>query len=600
MPSINSNTGALFSVDAARKTDRDMSTAMKRLSTGDRITNAGDDAAGAAISDRMLSQVKGLEMSVRNAGDVISMAQVSEGALGEISDILQRVRELAIQSASDTYNATERNYIQAETNQLLSEFDRVTKDTEFNEVNVLDGSFASKTFQIGVRKGENASISVSSMRIDAIGSYQQTTDMSTTDTDIATSAKLVTSAANTGSDVSHVEADTLTINGQFGNKALSITAGMSAKQVVDLVNQSYDDHGVDAVASTQLKLEAVSSVNTPATTGVVTVAFDLYGKNTTAVNISAAITLGSTKATSDVETLRDAVNAYTAQTGIEAVLSQDKSNLILTNAEGHDIKIVDVNFDLETVDDTNLSTTTDADSTDTTTLNVTSTTGVEVGDFVVITSDHAPVPAGAYVTAISAGASVTLSEAISGTVPSGATVKFVNTSRALAVTGLGEDQTTAGMGVTLIDKDQTTHTFDSARVTGQVTFASTAQFTVQADTDKGLFSTSPGSATLKKLSTVKLNTRTNAVNALDILDKALDRINLERAKLGAIMSRMTKAIDNLSNVAMNTTESRGRITDADFALESANLTRAQILQQSATAMIAQASKSMQTVLDLLR
>ena len=309
MPSINSNTGALFSVDAARKTDRDMSTAMKRLSTGDRITNAGDDAAGAAISDRMLSQVKGLEMSVRNAGDVISMAQVSEGALGEISDILQRVRELAIQSASDTYNATERNYIQAETNQLLAEFDRVTKDTEFNEVNVLDGSFASKTFQIGVRKGENASISVSSMRIDAIGSYQQTTDMSTTDTDIATSAKLVTSAANTGSDVSHVEADTLTINGQFGNKALSITAGMSAKQVVDLVNQSFDDHGVDAVASTQLKLEAVSSVNTPATTGVVTVAFDLYGKNTTAVNISAAITLGSTKATSDVEPLRDAVNA---------------------------------------------------------------------------------------------------------------------------------------------------------------------------------------------------------------------------------------------------------------------------------------------------
>ena len=104
----------------------------------------------------------------------------------------------------------------------------------------------------------------------------------------------------------------------------------------------------------------------------------------------------------------------------------------------------------------------------------------------------------------------------------------------------------------------------------------------------------------KNLSTVKLNTRENAVNALDILDKAMDRINLERAKLGAIMSRMTKAIDNISNVAMNTKESRGRITDADFALESANLTKNQILQQSATAMIAQASKSMQTVLDLLR
>merc|ERR1712054_79848 len=188
---------------------------------------------------------------------------------------------------------------------------------------------------------------------------------------------------------------------------------------------------------------------------------------------------------------------------------------------------------------------------------------------------------------------LTLSEALPDTYDAGATIAAVNTSRALAITGLGDDETTAGMGVTVIDKDQETHSFDSARVTGQVTFASTAQFTIQADTEKGLFSTSPGSASLQKLSTVKLNTRENAVNALDILDKSMDRINLERAKLGAIMSRMTKAIDNLSNVAMNTKESRGRITDADFALESASLTRAQILQQSATAMIAQASKSMQ-------
>jgi flagellin len=595
MPSINSNTGAIYSVNASREADREMSTSMKRLSTGDRITNAGDDAAGAAISDRMLSQVKGLEMSVRNAGDVISMAQVSEGALGEISDILQRVRELAIQSASDTYNAVERNYIQTETNQLLAEFDRVTKDTEFNEVNVLDGSFASKTFQIGVRKGESASISVSSMRIDAIGSYQQTTDMSSTDTDIATSARLVTNATDDG----YVEADTVTINGQFGNKALSVTANMSAKEVVDLVNHSFDDHGVDAIASTQLKLEAVSSVNTPATTGVVTVAFDLYGKNTTAVNVSAAITLGSTKATSDVETLRDAVNAYTAQTGIEAVLSQDKSNLILTQAEGYDIKVVDVNFDLETDDVVN-ATMTSASSVAGTTLTVDDTTGVQAGDFLVVTSDHVQLPSAVYVVSVDSGTTLTLSEALPDTYDAGATIAAVDTSRALAITGLGDDETTAGMGVTVIDKDQETHSFDSARVTGQVTFASTAQFTIQADTEKGLFSTSPGSASLQKLSTVKLNTRENAVNALDILDKAMDRINLERAKLGAIMSRMTKAIDNLSNVAMNTKESRGRITDADFALESASLTKNQILQQSATAMIAQASKSMQTVLELLR
>ena len=593
MPSINSNTGAMFSVNSARQTDRDMATAMKRLSTGDRITNAGDDAAGAAISDRMLSQVKGLEQSVRNAGDVISMAQVSEGALGEIGDILQRVRELAIQSASDSYNATERNYIQAETNQMLAEFDRVTKDTEFNEINVLDGSFASRTFQIGIRKGESASISVSSMRIDAIGAYQQKTDMSTTDVDVATSAKLIGAATDAGD----VEADTVTINGQFGNKALSITAGMSAKEVADLVNQNFDSTGVDAAASTQLKIEAVANA-VAGSAGVVTVAFDLYGKNTEVVNVSAAITTGTTKATSNIEPLRDAINAYTAQTGIEAVLSQDKSNLVLTQAEGYDIKVVDVNFDLETVDDRNLTTTLDAAAANTTTIPVASTTDVEVGDFMVVTSAHGPQAAGAYVTAVNAGASVVVSEAC--TIENGASVSFINTSRALAITGLAEDGSTVGIGRTVIDKEQTTHGLDGARVTGQVTFNSTAQFTVQADVTKGLFTTAPGSADLIKLSTVKLNTRENAVNALVVLDKALDRINLERAKLGAIMSRMTKAIDNLSNVAMNTVESRGRIVDADFALESANLTKAQILQQSATAMIAQASKSMQTVLELLR
>ena len=593
MPSINSNTGALFSVNAARETDRDMSTAMKRLSTGDRITNAGDDAAGAAISDRMLSQVKGLDMSIRNAGDVISMAQVSEGALGDISDILQRVRELAIQSASDTYNATERNYIQTETNQLLAEFDRVTKDTEFNEVNVLDGSFASKTFQIGVRKGENASISVSSMRIDAIGSYQQKTDMDANDVDLATGAKLQADATTVG----HVEADTVTINGQFGNKALSVTANMSAKQISDLVNQSFDDHGVDAIASTQLKLEAVAN-NVAGSAGVITVAFDLYGKNTTKVNVSAAITTGTTRATSNVEPLRDAINAYTAQTGIEAVLSADKSNLILTQAEGYDIRIGDINFDLETSNDGTIAAPTlTADETNTNVLAVSAATNIALGDFV--TGDL--IPAGAYVTAIN-GTNITISETIPTgvTATSGTTVKFVSAARSLAVTGLGEDQTTAGVGVTLLDKDQDNHNLDSARVTGQITFNSTAQFTLQADTTKGLFSTSPGSASLKKLSEVKLNTRNNAVDALVVLDKAMDRINLERAKLGAIMSRMTKAIDNLSNVSMNTTESRGRIVDADFALESANLTKAQILQQSATAMIAQASKSMQTVLELLR
>ena len=151
MPSINSNTGAIYSVNASREADREMSTAMKRLSSVIELQMLVM-MAGVAISDRMLSQIKGLEMSVRNAGDVISMAQVSEGALGRFQ-ILQRVRELAIQSFQ-IHIMPLREIICKENKSALAEFDRVTKDTEFNEVNVLDGSFASKTFQIGVRKGE--------------------------------------------------------------------------------------------------------------------------------------------------------------------------------------------------------------------------------------------------------------------------------------------------------------------------------------------------------------------------------------------------------------------------------------------------------------
>ena len=141
---------------------------------------------------------------------------------------------------------------------------------------------------------------------------------------------------------------------------------------------------------------------------------------------------------------------------------------------------------------------------------------------------------------------------------------------------------------------------DSVIVTGQLEMSSSNSFTVIGEDGKGLFEASPGAASLDKLSGVSLLTRQSSVDALRVLDRSLDRIHKERAKLGALMSRMEKAIDNLTNVAVNTEASRGRIRDANFAKESATLTKAQILQQSATAMIAQASKSMQTVLELLR
>ena len=208
------------------------------------------------------------------------------------------------------------------------------------------------------------------------------------------------------------------------------------------------------------------------------------------------------------------------------------------------------------------------------------------------------IPAGTTISGISSN-TITLSNYISTDIADDAKITF-HADRVFKVTGMSEDLASSGYQVDLIDKDHGSGGLDSAIVTGQITMASSKQFTVNGDITKGLFTTNPGAATLNKLSGISVLTRQKSTDTLVVLDKAMDRINLERAKLGAIMSRMEKAVDNLSNVAMNTTASKGRIVDADFALESANLTRAQILQQSATAMIAQASKSMQTVLELLR
>ena len=588
MPSINSNTSALYAVNASRKTDRDMDTSMQRLSTGLRITNAGDDASGAAISDRMSANIKGIEQSIRNAGDVISMAQVSEGALGEASSVLQRIRELAIQSASDVMSATERNYIQTEVSQLLAEFDRVTRDTTFNEINVLDGSFASRTFQIGIKKGEAASVSVGSMRIDQLGSYQQSSDMDSTDFDLSTGAKLVASA----SDANHVEADTMTISGQLGSANVSISAGETARDIATSINNIFESTGVDATASTQLKFEGLASSGN---TGVVSVSFDLYGSNTSAVTISSSVNLGATTGASNFTELRDSINAYTAQTGVEAVLSTDFSYLYLTQPEGYDIKIADVDFDLETASSANATTLGANAAVGDTTITVADSTGMAAGDLVT----GVGIAPGTTISSVTNGTTIVLDTAVETAMSSGDAIA-VGTDRVFKITGMSEDLLSSGYQADLFDKNHISGTHDSAIVTGQVTMASSKQFTVNGDTTKGLFTTNPGAATLNKLSTVSVLTRQKSIDALTVLDKSMDRINLERAKLGAIMSRMEKAVDNLSNVAMNTTASRGRIVDADFALESANLTRAQILQSSATAMIAQASKSMQTVLELLR
>jgi flagellin len=652
------------------------------------------------------------------------MAQVAEGALDESSDILQRIRELALQSASDIMNAEERSYLNAEVIQMLAELDRVTRDTTFNEIAVLDGSFADRRFQIGTHEREFAQLSVSSMRIDALGAFKAVSDGTDT-SGINSNLALNAYAVGDTTDTNLVQAETFTVHGILGSSTVTAAAGSTIRDVATSVNAIFDSTGVSAIASSQVKLEAKtldSSYN-----GTNSVSFTLEGKNSTSVSISANITLSNSQGSSDLNGLRDSINNYTTTTGVTATLSTDKSSIIMIQNEGYDIKLGTVNFASDTVStgaqrvllatsldndeatagnavmlgDTNVTvtdpdgvvasasgtastamtlntvlasaadadglvTTFDASSNTTTAITQDGALATSTALNSLITITHATDTDSTYTivgtdmygnaqtesiavttTAVTSGAKVfqtVTSITPSGSGPSNVTIGVASTvtnkNALVTITSAASDESGKTFTIVGTDMDGTaltetitgptalgsvtgrrifktihsvtpsanttgaitvgTKAADSVIITGQLELVSSNSFTVIGEDGKGLFELSPGAATLDKLESVNVKTRTSSINALRVVDRALDRIHMERAKLGALSSRMEKAIDNLSNVALNTSASRGRIEDADFAKESAALTKYQILQQSAMAMIAQAGKASQNVLQLLQ
>ena len=521
MPGINTSMGTSASMKSLLKTEREMLSAMERISSGKRINNAGDDAAGAAISDRMSATIRALDMSIRNAADVLSMAQVAEGALDEHSAALQRIRELSIQAATDILNAEQRVYLQTEVNQLLSEMDRVSRDTTFNEIAVLDGTFADRRFQIGSHEREKAVISIANMRNDMLGAYQASTEHTAGETNLAANVRRgdTPPASLVGAN------DDFDITGLLGTAHIDLNAGNTAKDIVELVNDKFDSTGVSATATTTLKLQVESSVGGMQGSGKV-VSMNITGKNSTAQSITAQIGIGASKATSDLTDLRDQFNAYSATTGISATLSADKSSIMLVQDEGLDILIDSV-------------------------------------DFAGVTTD-------------------------------------VNTTKFTA-TSFDQAQATPGSAIEIYDEAYNTAAGDSLRVSGIVTFHSSQSFSIVPETaNGGVFESSAIASTLNKISTINVTTMAGAVDALKVVDRALDRVHMERAKFGALMSRMNVVIDNLTTISQSQRASKSRILDADFAKESSRLAKSQILQQSAMNMIAQASRTMQNVLVLFQ
>ncbi|MDA9164981.1 flagellin [Alphaproteobacteria bacterium] len=495
MSSVNTNMGAVVSAANMAKFGRELDTSIERLSSGLRINSAKDDAAGMAIVSKMEAQVRGVTQAIRNATDSQKLIDTSEGAHVETLNILQRMRELAVQASNDTNQALDRSFLNAEATQLIAEIDRIANQTTWNSEKILDGNFSSKQFQLGANKNEKVTYSIDSAKSAAIGNYEVN---GTADVESTSSSGIL--------------AHTLTVSGYIGSSTVSVSAGASAADVVSSINTKTASTGVKAEAVTKAKIDSVDATGT--------VAFTL-SNGTSTVNISADIT-----DTSDLRALKDAVNAKAGTTGITAeMLSTSNASLILTHSTGEDI-IIDAY--------------THSGSSKTMDLHVLDADGNEI----------------------------------------------------------------SGAGFVLDLNGTTAGTADMAVVTGQIDFDSHKTFTVVSDVntagDNFLSTTASNTSELSAISAISLGTASGAESAISVIDAAINKINQSRADLGAISNRLDSTISNLTNVATNVEGSMSNIRDADFSQETSKLTRAQILTQAATSMLAQANTSKQSILALLQ
>jgi flagellin len=319
---INTNISALKAQSGSKLAQMSLATAMERLSTGKRINSAKDDAAGLAVAQRMTADLRGLAVAMRNANDGISMAQTAEGAMGEVTNMLQRMRELAVQSSNGTITADDRASLQIEVSQLLSEVDNIANRTAFNGLKLLDGSAGKLSLQTGTRAGETVSFSIASIRTSDLGTGE-TAGLSATGSFNATSANLPTLASG-DLIINGVTVGSSSSNNDSGS---TVAKAASAQAKAAAINAVSDQTGVRAVVGkTTMSGTAMTAA---ATTGTVTI----NGKTT------ASIATTTDAAASRAATV-SAINAMSGETGVVAIdTGDDKRGIQLQAADGRNIDV---------------------------------------------------------------------------------------------------------------------------------------------------------------------------------------------------------------------------------------------------------------------
>lgn len=722
MTVINTNINALTAQNAQRSANAMMGLAMQRLSTGMRINSAKDDAAGLAIAQKMTADVRGLAVAMRNAGDGISMAQTAESAMGEVTNMLQRMRELSVQSANGTLTGTDRAALQAEVGQLIGEIDNIGLRTNFNGLSLLDGSARGVRLQTGSRAGETVSFSLGSTRARDLG-LGSSPALTATGAFEATAANLGTNQALQAGDLiingvtigSSLAADD---NASSSNKAASAIAKAAA------INAATAQTGVRAVVGQTVMTG--SAMTASAATGTITV----NGVTTASVATTA-------DAAESRRLVRDAINAVSGQTGVRAVDTGDSNGGIRLEAD--DGRNIDValttltaaqtglkvgaqsgSFSLESVNGQPI----EISSANSTSARI-SRAGLAAGTFErgvsTVSSDARAVAAVAGdirnlnngdlsvngvairaavaaddlfsstvaatssksasaiaiaaainaasdqtgVTAVANG--VTLSSTTTATTLGGAATLNINgidiTVEGLAATdtaqarrekvaaainnstgmtgvvasdnGLGGLDLTAadgrnlfvantgtattaelGLGGTTVKGSGNAYTVATTAAAAQTAYgtvrleaataidvrAGSQAFGAASNfTALGFEENSYGaSAGGLRISDVDISSVDGATAALGAIDEALNSINLDRANIGAVQNRLEAAVNNLSSNSTNLQASRSRIQDTDFAVESTNLAKNQVLSQAAQAMLARANQSAAQVTQLLQ
>ena len=505
---INTNTSSINARRKLTSSSNALSRSFERLSSGLRINSARDDAAGLAISNRMTAQIRGLDQAVRNSNDGISLAQTAEGALNETTNLLQRVRELAVQSASDNNNPSDRASLNEEVVQLVDEINRIAQNTSFNGNKLLNGDIINSVLQVGANVGETLAVRIDSAEATQLSRQMRRVSAVGANANFALGTmqvvtKVTPTTTKTTTIRAAVDADDSMSTSNQANSAIAKAAA---------INDAYEFTGVKAIVGDTV----VGSVNSSAIGGGHNANDTIGGgelDETDFFIINGMKIAGFDVLQNDSDNaLVDAINAVIDETGVIASLDGN-SNLVLTAEDGRNIEIT---VSSGTVGDV------------TGLLNATAGDGQKSAVF---------------------GGEITLQ--------SNQQIDIV----------FGSNTNTA-LGNMRLDGGST----------GTAIFGVSSDFSVQ---------------------TLDITTRASSNLAIEIADLALEQISAQRAALGAIQNRLESTINNLTTNSENLSASRSRILDADFAAETANLSRNQIIQQAGVSILAQANQQPQIALSLL-